>query len=178
MSILLLVMLASPPELGLDVSGHAGIGLRQPSTNDGIGVGFAYGASVGYDAGRLIADLPVRTELSFSSDTFGGGQGVDAVDVNTWQGELMALFGLDWVALRWSDQGLRLQLLGGPGLRVTRVNIRVLEDNDTTWSAEAFGGLVGGVLWDVGPASVGLRVMWGAPRPRLLQAYLSGAWRF
>jgi len=178
MNILLLVMLASPTELGLDVVAHAGIGLRDKSTGDGVALTFAYGASVGYDAGRLIADLPVRVELSFFSDTFGGGRGVDAVEVSTWRGELMPLLGLDWMALRWGDRGLRLQLLAGPGLRVTRVNIRVRKQSDTTWSAEPFGGLVGGVLWDMGPLSVGLRAMWGAPRPGLAQLYVAATWRF
>jgi hypothetical protein len=167
-------MLASPPELGIDVSAHAGLGLREQSDGDGIDLGLAYGVSGGYDIGQLLGDLPLRAELALLSDTFGGGRGVRAVDVDSWQGELMALAGLDWLAL---PQGLRLQLLAGGGLRVTWVRIQVQGQSDTTWSAAAFAGLVGGVAWDLGPASVGVRAMWGLPRPRLAQVYAFGTWR-
>ena len=133
--------------------------------------------SAGYDfISDLLANLPLRAELLFISDTFGGGRGVDAVDVSSWQGELMALVGLDWIAMSWEDRGLRLQLLAGPGFRLSWVNIRVLDHNDSTWSAEAFGGCVAGVLYDIGPASVGLRVMWGMLHARVVHA--SGSWRF
>jgi hypothetical protein len=165
----LLTLLSSPGLL--DLGAHTGLGMRESSAGDGVSFSFAWGLSGGYDLTE-VTGWPLRGELLFASDTFGGGRGVDAVDVDSWQGELLALAGIDWPV--WGP--FHLQLLAGPGARLTWVQIRVLEHKDTTWSLEAFAGLVGGVVCDLGGVHVGLRVMTGAPRPRLMQVYAYAAW--
>jgi len=178
MTALVLLVLASPAALGLDVDIHAGMSLREKSTGDGVGIAMAYGASVGYSLDRALGGLPLRAEILLASDTFGGGRGVNAVDVSSWQGELVALAGLDWVMLHWNEQGLRLQLLAGPGMRLSWVSIRVQDASESAWSTEALGSAVVGVLYDADEVSLGVRSAWSVPQRRLLQAYVTAMWWF
>jgi hypothetical protein len=159
-------------KLAIDVGALAGWSARQASTGEGLQSAFAYGA---YAGGRFhqLAHLPLRAEIAFFSDTHGGGDGGETVDVSAWQGELLLLGGLDLALWKGDVSRWSIELLLGPGLRFSYAGLRVYEESKRSLALDVLGALVAGFYYGRGGWRLGVRAMGGWPRQRIVQLCLS-----
>ena len=158
-----------------DLEVGVGVGASLRSNSTGVGVTPAIGLSANLGL-RLCAelDLPLRLEAMFLTDTFSGGDGVAAVELKSWQGELGALAGIDLGLLDLAGGHLGVEALLGPALRITTVTIRVREEKDISTVTNIAGMGVCGIVYGGGAWRFSLRGVASAPESRLVYM-LAGA---
>ena len=162
-----------PGTLALDVGAFLGVSWDRPSYGSGTNTHFSFGLRLG---ARPFGNLPLRAELSLSTDSIARSGSIAAVEVSPWRVESFLLVGLDRSLFHHRGADFRLQALVGPGLAIHRVTFGINEKDHTSWGAEVRGAAQLGMSMRYRRFRLALATLGSVPFDPLARLWLGGGY--
>jgi hypothetical protein len=117
----------------LDVSVLLGAAMSRRSVSGGHDQHLTTGLRLG--AHRLYG-LPLRVEVTATTDSLGRGESVAGVGISPWQIETLVLAGLDYTLTDRGELDMRVEALAGAGLNSYRIRYAVEEEGSASWTVQ------------------------------------------
>jgi hypothetical protein len=159
----------------LDVGLLIGMAMSPRSTETGTDKHLTAGLRAGVH--RLL-DLPLRTEITVTTDSIGRGESVAAIGISPWQVETLLLAGLDYTLADRGDVDMRLEALAGPGLSLYRIRYTVEEEGSASWLAQARLAARVGVAMRYDRLRVDLSLVGALPLDPLVRIWIGASYEF
>jgi hypothetical protein len=159
----------------LDVGLLIGMAMSPRSTETGTDKHLTAGLRAGVHG---LLDLPLRAEITVTTDSIGRGESVAAIGISPWQVETLLLAGLDYTLADRGDVDIRLEALAGPGLSLYRIRYTVEEEGSASWLAQARLAARVGVAMRYDRLRVDLSVVGGYPLDPLARIWIGASYEF
>lgn len=159
----------------LDVGLLVGMAMSPRSTETGTDKHVAAGLRAGV---HHLFELPLRAEVTVTTDSIGRGESVAAIGISPWRVETLLLAGLDYTLADRGDVDMRLEALAGPGLSLYRIRYTVEEEGSASWLAQARLAARVGVALRYDRLRVDLSVVGALPLDPLARIWIGAGYVF